>query len=214
MKKISIVGFLAAAWLVVGVGGAWCVPITLATLNLQQGFNYQKDNLKPFGFITSLTIDGTALTAELSVKNTAAPVMAVGVLESATWTAGLTDPLEFTAAISAQNRVAILALLHKGMSGSTVEIQFVAYSYDPNKKAWYTAFQSGTNGVNAVLKGIVEKAGNNVKLAVASVPTAVKTPVNYVMTLGVTPAPQTQTTTFCSASGTCVVKKWGVSVGQ
>jgi hypothetical protein len=218
MKKISIIGCLAAAWLVVGVSGARGAAIEFDSLSLEQGFNYQKDVQKPIGFITSLKIAGMTvpvLPADLSLKDAAGPVKAVGVLESVTWAGGQGDAIQLKAAVSTKNKQTLEAALHQSMSNTAVEVQFALYNYDPIKKQWYTAFQSGANGTNAVVKGLIQKENKDLKLTIGKEPqAAVKSPQNWEMVLAIMPQSLAQPTTFCTGSGACVAKQWGVAVAK
>jgi len=215
MKKISIVGCLAAAWLVVGVSGARGATIEFDSLSVEQGFNYQKDVQKPFGFVTSLKVNGTAVTADQSLKNAAGPVKAVGVLQSVDWAGGQGDALQFKMALSTTNKQKLETMLYQTLTNTAVEIQFVVFSYDPNKKAWYTAFQSGANGANAVVKGNIQKEDKDLKLTVAKTASAaVKSPQNWEVDLSALPQASAQPMTFCGASGACVAKTWGINIAK
>jgi hypothetical protein len=165
------------------------------------------------GFITKLTIGGVDFTADQTCKNPLKPtedLEVVGVASDVLWELGVTDAVYLTAQLSVLNRQSVMGLLIDSMPHIETVFKFMVFEYDPVAKAYFKCF----DGASADLKGLLEKKGEDLNLAVSEQPsTEVQSPENYTMNIGVKPQPSAQTMTVASSSQQNVVKAWGLAVG-
>ncbi len=191
------------------------MPQFARSLDVYQGFNFKKDKQTPVGYITSLKMGGITLAADqVTIKDPEQPDKTiadkvVGVLNHYMWETGTTDAMYMSAQISTENKQTLAAALLGSWSNIEVEIKYVVYEYDPKLKKYYKS-----NSVDAVLKGLLEKNGDELNLSVADDPsTEVLSPKNFTLQMGVKPQSLEQTVNLATASGKNLVKQWGITEG-
>ncbi|EPX55993.1 hypothetical protein D187_008248 [Cystobacter fuscus DSM 2262] len=191
------------------------MPQFARSLDVYQGFNFKKDKQTPVGYITSLKMGGIALAADqATIKDPEQPDKTiadkvVGVLNHYMWETGTTDAMYMSAQISTENKQTLAAALLGSWSNIEVEIKYVVYEYDPKLKKYYKS-----NSVDAVLKGLLEKNGDELNLSVADDPSSeVQSPKNFTLQIGVKPQSLEQTVNLATASGKNLVKQWGITEG-
>ncbi|MET0402229.1 MAG: hypothetical protein ABW123_07480 [Cystobacter sp.] len=189
------------------------MPQFARSLDVYQGFNFKKDKQSAVGYITSLKVGDIVLVADQeTIKDPEQPdkVLAskvVGVLNYYQWDTGITDAMNLSAQISTNNKQTLNAALYGSWSNVQVEIQYVIYEYDPKAKKYYKS-----NTVDAVLKGLLAKQGDELQLHVAEDPSSeVQSPKNFTMQLAVKPQTIEQTVTLATGSTKNLVKQWGVT---
>ncbi|HET9625215.1 MAG TPA: hypothetical protein VFP84_27795 [Kofleriaceae bacterium] len=180
--------------------------------DVKQGFDFKKDIQTPVGFLTSLSIGGIALKADITVKdpmNPATDLPVVAVLSGVMWELGPTDTLYYTGQISTANKQATHNLLYSSLSKVDVVIAFSVYSYDPIEKAYFKCMLPTSDPLN----GIVEKNGTDLNLSVADdVSGEVQSPENYAFQIGVKPQPSAQQVTVATSFSVNIVKPWGIAL--
>jgi len=185
------------------------------TCDIYQGYNYKKDVQTPVGFITELKIGDVTLKADQSCKDPMAPetdLVVVTVLSGAMWELGVTDAHYFTGQISVYNKQQVQMLTYKDLTKVDVEFKFAVYDYDPLEKKYFKCLL-GTD--DAVLKGILEKNGEDLNLSVADdASPEVQSPENYAFQVGIKPQPEAQTATVAVSFSDKVVKAWGLTVSK
>ncbi|MFY0577276.1 hypothetical protein ACN28S_25810 [Cystobacter fuscus] len=191
------------------------MPQFARSLDVYQGFNFKKDKQTPVGYITSLKMGGITLAADqVTIKDPEQPDKTiadkvVGVLNHYMWETGTTDAMYMSAQISTENKQTLAAALLGSWSNIEVEIKYVVYEYDPKLKKYYKS-----NSVDAVLKGLLEKNGDELNLSVADDPSSeVQSPKNFTLQIGVKPQSLEQTVNLATASGKNLVKQWGITEG-
>jgi hypothetical protein len=201
---------------VAGVGGILAVPYTHAQasraqqLDVQQGFDFMRDRHSPVGFITSLKVGGTALTADITaLKNPEDPgetLVAVAVLTQYDWTAGVTDPMHFGGQVSTANKQKLAEMLMSNMSDKTVELTYVVYDYDPLQKKY---FKSAS--VDGTITGLIEQRGDELNLSIAHEPSSeVESPSNFNLQFGIKPV-GSQRINLATGVAQKIVRRWGVT---
>lgn len=131
----------------------------------------------------------------------------VGVLNHYLWETGITDAMYLSAQISTSNKQVLSAALMGAWANVNVEFQYVIYEYDPLAKKYFKS-----NFTDAVLKGILEKNGDELNLTVADDPShEVQSPKNFTCQVGIKPATQEQAVNMATGSSKNIVKKWGVT---
>jgi hypothetical protein len=180
--------------------------------DIKQGFDFKKDIQTPVGFLTSMTIGGVALKADLTVKDPMTPandLPVVAVLSGAMWELGPTDTLYYTGQVSVSNKQATQQLLYADLSKVDVVLAFAVYAYDPIKKAYFQCLLPTSNPLN----GLVEKTGTDLNMSVADdFSSEVQSPENYAFQIGVKPQPSAQQVTVATSFSVKVVKPWGITV--
>jgi hypothetical protein len=180
--------------------------------DIKQGFDFKKDIQTPVGFLTSLTIGGVALKADLTVKDPMTPandLPVVAVLSGAMWELGPTDTLYYTGQVSVANKQATQQLLYADLSKVDVVLAFSVYAYDPIQKAYFQCLLPTSNPLN----GLVEKTGTDLNMSVADdFSSEVQSPENYAFQIGVKPQPSAQQVTVATSFSVKVVKPWGITV--
>jgi hypothetical protein len=189
--------------------------IEFDSLDVEQGYNFKADIQKNIGHIISLQIGtvsnitqfkaDTQLQSPMDPVNTLKPK--VGVMSSVTWGGGYGDPMEFKFHVSTQNKQKLSNLIHGGLSDTTVNIEFAVWEYDPVAATWYLAF-----GTSAITNCLITKEDKDLKITVAKEPGAIKSPMNWEITLSLVPAPKEQGMYFATASLVTVAKQWGITV--
>ncbi|NLE87861.1 MAG: hypothetical protein GX607_15850 [Myxococcales bacterium] len=179
--------------------------------DIYQGYNYKKDRQTPVGFITSLKIGDKDLAADQTVKDPLNPeddLKVVAVLSGALWQLGPTDALYFSGQVSVASKQRCQELLFKSLTKVEVVFQFSVYDYDPIAKKYFKCLT-----VDADMKGILEKNGDDLNLALAEdKSTEVQSPENYAFQIGIKPQPESQNITVAVADQKNIVKGWGVAV--
>ncbi len=180
--------------------------------DIYQGYNFKKDKQTTVGFLTSLTIGGTALAVDTTCKDPTNPtsdLKVVGVCSDVLWELGVTDSVYFTSQISVYNRQTVMDLIINSLTNIEVVYQFTVYEYDPVAKVYFKTFHCNATDMN----GVLEKKGEDLNLTVSEHPsTEVQSPENYTMNIGIKPQPSAQSLTVCSSSTKNVVKSWGLTV--
>ena len=117
--------------------------------DLMQGYAPRPDGQQTYGYIRSLTINDVVLPADQIISRPLQPGSStttqsvVGVLDLANWLdTGPTQPIDFTARISAANRQQLASMLVSKLTKVIVSIDFVVNEYDPVVKQYYTSFKS------------------------------------------------------------------------
>ena len=180
--------------------------------DIKQGFDFKKDIQTPVGFLTSVTIGGVALKADLTIKDPMTPandLPVVSVLSGAMWELGPTDTLYYTGQISIANKQATQQLIYADLSKVDVVFAFSVYAYDPIQKAYFQCLLPTSNPLN----GLVEKNGADLNMSVADdFSSEVQSPENYAFQIGVKPQPSSQQVTVATSFSVKVVKPWGITV--
>jgi hypothetical protein len=188
------------------------MPEYRRALDIYQGYNYKKDKQTPVGFITSMKLAGTTITADQTCKdptNATTDLKVAAVLSDVLWQTGVTDAVYFTGQISATNRQNVALLVFNNLSSVEVVFQFAVYDYDPVAKKYYLAFHCSSTDMN----GILEKRGDELNVSVGDDPsTEVQSPINYTFTVGVKPQPSAQVLHIATADQKTVAKSWGLAV--
>lgn len=189
------------------------MPQFARSLDVYQGFNFKKDKQSPVGYLLSISIGGTPLTADQeTIKNPEEPDKAltdkvVAVLNHYLWETGTTDAMYFSGQISTANKQLLASLLFGTFSNIDVEFKYVVYEYDPLAKKYFKS-----NYVDAVMKGLLEKNGDDLNLNVADDPsTEVQSPKNFTFQIGIKPQTLEQSVNVATASAKNIVKQWGVT---
>jgi len=186
------------------------MPQFARALDVYQGFNYKKDKQTAVGFITKLKVGDIEFAANIeSVKDPTAPtsdVKVVAVLNNYMWATGTTDALYLSGQITVKNKNEMAQKLLGGFTDFSVELNYVIYEYDPLEKKYFKS-----NFVDSDLKGVLEKNGEDLNLAVADdASTEVQSPKNYTFQIGVKPKSEEQAINLAMNSSAKVVKKWGI----
>jgi hypothetical protein len=189
------------------------MPQFARSLDVYQGFNFKKDKQAPVGYITKLKVGDVELKADQeSIKDPEQPDKAlankvVAVLNHYLWETGITDAMYFSAQISTNNKQSIAAALLGTWANVEVMFTYVIYEYDPAQKKYFKS-----NYIDAELKGILEKNGDDLNLTVADDPShEVQSPKNFTLQVGIKPATIEQTVNMATGSGKNLVKQWGVT---
>ena len=144
MKKYFALSLLAVMLVfVTNVTEAQAAAIDYPSLDLLQGFNFNADVQTPMGYITSLTLGGLNLTADIQVMDFSNPLTTrnvVGVMKSINWSGGHSDAINFVVQITANNKQQVAQLLHQGLTDTSVQFHFDVYDYDPIAMMYYKAF--------------------------------------------------------------------------
>ncbi|QRK06974.1 hypothetical protein JQX13_44100 [Archangium violaceum] len=189
------------------------MPQFSRALDVYQGFNFKKDKQSPVGYILSIKIGDKTLTADQeTIKNPEEPDKAiaekvVAVLNHYLWETGATDAIYMSGQVSTANKQMLAEMLLGTWSSIDVEFKYVVYEYDPLAKKYFKS-----NFVDAAVKGLLEKNGDDLNLAIADNPsTEVQSPKNYTFQIGIKPQTLEQTVNVAVASGKNIVKQWGVT---
>jgi|ERR1700733_7309744 hypothetical protein len=108
-------------------------------------------SLRPFGFVTSLSIDGHSMAADMMAQlptgSGITPAPAAGVLTHFEWSGGVASPLDakFTASVLTADKIKAL-ILDQTSKSVPIDEHVTIYSYNQLKKAWYVAFDCTLNG--------------------------------------------------------------------
>lgn len=189
------------------------MPQFTRSLDVYQGFNFKKDKQSAVGYITAIKIGGEPLTADQeTIKDPENPDQAiadkvVAVLNHYTWDTGVTDAMYFSGQISTANKQKLAEMLLGKFSNIEVVIKYVVYEYDPLNKKYFKS-----NFLDAELKGLLEKNGDDLTLAVADNPSGeIQSPKNYTFQIGVKPQALEQSLNLATSATKKIAKKWGVT---
>lgn len=189
------------------------MPKFSRALDVYQGFNFKKDKQNPVGYILKLKVAGQEVKADQeTIKDPLQPDKAladkvVAVLNHVLWNTGVTDAFYFSGQISTANKQQLSSMLLGTMVDMTVEFKFCIYEYDPLAKKYFKSMV-----VDKDLKGLIEKNGSELNIAVADDPShEVQSPKNFTLQIGIKPQNIEQTVTLATASGKNIVKQWGVT---
>ncbi len=192
---------------------AFAAQFALA-LDVYQGFNPKKENQHPVGYITSLKIGGVPFKAEMTGTDltTWKTFPAVAVMNHYLWQVGATDAIYISAQVSTASKAILSTMLLSGLKDTTVEFGYVIYEYDPIARKYFISNSSQQSTSLFVLNGILEKAGDQLNIAVADDAShEVQSPKNFTFQIGVKPAAGAQQSIpIATAKGRIVVKPWGV----
>jgi hypothetical protein len=187
----------------------------MASLNydcsIRQGYNFEKDQQVLVGHLVSISIGGTALTADttVTVPTDYSTASIVGVISGINWRGGYADPVNIACVVSNENQKAVSIMTHTDLSKNDVEFTFNIYAYDQNAKVYYLAF----NATDTALKGLIYKQGGELSLEISAAPdNEVVSPLNYPMYIGIMPQESAQTINVAVSNTDKFVKTWGVSV--
>jgi|GEM_PF-1073310 len=183
------------------------------TLDVSQGFHFDTNSQSPAGFITSMTIGSTNLSADLSVKNptnASATIQVVAVLESESWAAGTTDPVLLSGRVSTANKQRLAnttnRLIQINQTAPPVQINFQIFDYDPTAQKFYEAMEPVNN---AVLNGFANLNGAANDLGInGAAATDVTSPQNFGFQIGIKPTLSSQALVHATSTTTTVVKSW------
>jgi hypothetical protein len=180
-------------------------------LDVYQGFNFRTDKHTSIGCVTTLTLGGAPLAADLQFTDPTSPatkrsvIPCVAVMSSVSWEGSVSGALQVAGQVSTANQQKVNLSVMSGITSSSVTLQMVVYEYDPMAKVYFKSLSSA-----APLNGNLEKAGTDVNLAVASDPsTEVASPRNFSLQFGVVPA-GAQQITLAASNVAKVVKAWGL----
>lgn len=189
------------------------MPVFSKTCDLQQGYNFKKDEMDCVGYITSITIGDTTFTADQTVKDPMSPdddLSVFAVLTGALWELGATDAVHFSGQVSISSKQSIQLLTYKDLSKIEVKFKFAVYYYDPIEKKYFKCMLGADD---AELSGILEKNGSDLSIHVNDDPdTEVQSPENYAFSVGIKPQPTAQEITIATSYSEKVVKAWGITV--
>lgn len=189
------------------------MPQFSRALDVYQGFNFKKDKQAPVGYVTALKLGEHELVADqVTIKDPEQPDKAlgtkvVGVLNHYLWETGVTDAMYLSAQVSTANKQLISSALFGTWSNVEVVFKYVIYEYDPLAKKYFKS-----NFIDADLKGILEKNGDDLNLSVADEPShEVQSPKNYTLQVGIKPQTLEQSINVATGSAKNLVKQWGVT---
>ena len=189
------------------------MPEYRRSLDVYQGYNFKKDKQTLVGFITSIKIGDTVLTADQTCKdptNPTADLKAVAVMSGVMWETGVTDAVYLSGQVSTANRQAVALLAIMNLTNIVTVFQFKVYEYDKIAKKYFIAFQSNDTDMN----GLIEKRGEDLNISVADdASTEVQSPENYAFQIGIKPQASAQALHIATADQKNVVKAWGLAVG-
>jgi hypothetical protein len=193
------------------------MPLYDRALDVYQGFYFRNGVTTPVGYIFSLKIGGTLLTADIAnLKDPINPALAntraVAVLNHILWETGAGDPIYFSGQISTANKQTIASKLATTTMIPAVELAFAVYEYDPLVKKYFVSFETssaaGAMGAAATATGSVVKNGNELNIAVAELPShEVQSPQNFAFQIGVAPK-GSNLLTLATAGNKNIGKPW------
>jgi len=180
--------------------------------DVYQGYNYKKDKNTTVGFLISIKIGDTEITADQACKSPidgTTELKCVAVLNNILWNTGVTDAVYIGGQVSTANKQKIATLTYNEMTKIDVEYKFNIYDYDPLTKKYFLSLTSDSTA----LKGILEKVGGDLNLAVADdASREVQSPENYAFQVGIKPQPTAQTIHVATSDTNKFVKAWGLTV--
>ncbi|MBN2856906.1 MAG: hypothetical protein JXN63_00745, partial [Candidatus Delongbacteria bacterium] len=104
----------------------------------------------PVGHVTHMMLgESVLLSNDLTVYdpiNYPSSLDVEGVMSSAYWAGGYTDPLELSFLISTANKNLVSAYLHSSMVNKSVIFEFDVYEYDPDDHTYFNSFSGNMQG--------------------------------------------------------------------
>lgn len=211
MTHVRLASFIVIAATALASVPAHAGPGIAKTLDLAQGFAPQKDKQTAVGCLTSLTVGGKTLSADIQTKDpstltsaTPTPQACVAVLQMVEWDTSVTGTFRFSGQVSAANKQAVAALLLTKPTNGEVKFQLTVSEYDPVAKVYFRSISSA-----AVLSGNLVTSGLDIASEASP---EVASPVNYTLSVGVVPAPVARTITLATSNGAKLQKAWGRAV--
>jgi len=177
-------------------------------LDTAQGFTFTPGSRDSIGSLTTATICGTALDADLAVTDpvTNASTPAVGVLTQVQWEETIQAPLSLTFLVSAHNRGVLQQILSRQIANAAVILNFSVYQYASPTQKYYCAFTPE----HPPLSGVISQAGGALFLHLADAPTQVTESLDaYEVILTTGPAAQLQALTVTSSAPGSIAMPWG-----
>jgi hypothetical protein len=166
-----------------------------------------KDAL-PYGYVFSFQFGSKVMTPDLAVTNKVGQKLAaVGLLRSASWSMGPSDPIALTFVVSAANAQLLQSYLASRPANVATMFNFAVSDNDP-ATGWYRGFDSG----NAIVNGIPAKSGTMLNVSVG--PGLSTLPFqNSTITISIMPAANKAQQVFVGMpGGGGVIRAWGVAV--
>ena len=147
------------------------------TCDHDQGLNFNQDQKKSFGFITSLTCGAVAIPPDIKViqppaiapnkDDTASKkeLLVVAVLNKVEWAGHAVDLIKFEGVVSLKTQQLIQGLIHQELTSTAVQLSFIVYEYDNLANVWHAGLCSyeGTKPATAQLAGEKKSDGDTLK---------------------------------------------------
>ena len=182
--------------------------------DLEQAFNFEKDKQVLVGHLVSISIGGTALSADITLTkptDNATSEAVVGAISGISWEGGYGDPIYISCNVSTKNQTSVAVLTHTKMANTEVVFKFNVYAFDQVAKKYYLCFHSDSKDMN----GLVLKQGGNLSLFIDSDPDmTVPSPLNYQLQIGIMPQQSAQVIQVAVSDTDKFSKAWGVSVAK
>lgn len=170
-----------------------------------QEMNWVKGHNAIVGYVSELTIAGTALAVNMT--NLWDPIAAtntlqvVGVMDYCGWPGGATEPVRMSFLVDNANQVTLLNTLAGGLADTVMNITFAVYNFDQQASpaVFYQTFW--TNG--AAMTGVVAKEGTVLALHVERErDPRIVSPFLYRVDLAMAPTPGSAQTLYMANSST------------
>jgi len=181
--------------------------VNFTNLDAHQGFNFNGTVHTNVGFITALTINSTALSADLIVENPVshANMHVVGILDSESWDGTVAGTMQFHARVSTANKSTVTSILQNTLSTLNMQLNYEIFSYS---NSYFESFSPLNNQPIAV---VLQKNGTQPEISMAGTPNSdITSPQNY--ELGFTNGPSAtvvDTLVYVTPSNR-IVKAYGV----
>ncbi|MGJ3494683.1 hypothetical protein ACR9PT_08895 [Piscirickettsia salmonis] len=184
----------------------------LSYCNLQQGFNFNRNNQSRIMHVKSLTIGTVALNPDFEVidptTGNKSPVVGVGSYLG--WYQQKTSPLFMRLYSSHTNTADLSSYVSHSMDNTSVSFEVELFEYDPNAKKYFKAFHCDAQAMQGEilcdsrgkLAGSIEKEPSPL----------VQSPLNYQINFGFSPAPEEQLFITQTSNTIKVCNAWGVTV--
>jgi hypothetical protein len=131
----------------------------------------------------------------------------VGAISSCHWEGGYAEPLQFTFNVSITNKNALVVLVHSDMASILVEIDYVIWEYDPEKKQMFKCFHSNA----AKLECLLQVSSNERQIYLSEEQgMEVEQPQNYQVVLSVVPEDKKQELHYAVSVSDKLVKQFGI----
>jgi len=182
--------------------------------SVDQGFNFRPDAQDYVGHLTTITVAGKEISADLEVTNpediTGDNVKVAGVMAQLEWAGGIAEPIHIDCQVSIKNKQTIALLQDSDLSDTSVKFQFKIYEYDPAQKKYFMALHSNDTD----LEGLIAKNGTDLDMHVELDASAeVGSPINFAFSIGIMPADKKQDIHKAVSVDGKYVQNWGVTVG-
>ncbi len=179
--------------------------------SVDQAFNFQISGQETVGHVNYLDIGGNVIRSDTSLKNPETPNgdrrTVVGPIVNIYWGGGFAEPINISFRVSMVNKDALVLLLHRELSNTGVEFDFVVFNYDPVSRTYFRAFHSN----RARLKGLILKYGDQFALGVNQDQYSdFPSPKNFEAHISIMPQDVSQDIHLAITPSDKFVKKWGV----